>query len=176
MNPFAQVYKALWECLESHPGFIRDVAEGNRLRFDANVLDPRKFNVQAADMPEVMLISSTSSANLFDTSSTSRVTRTYQWMLSTGDLRYYVDETVPLLATLEWYVFVAMHAWKEKLGTLEYNGLRFVKSSNLTAGASGIADNEKNRNLKGWSAVWSAEVLMVFSSAALKSELRCLEE
>lgn len=171
-NPFGLVYTTLWEMLLSHPGFERDVREGNRIRFDRNKIDPSKYEVQPGDLPEMMLTTATLDANLFDTTNSSRVTRTYSWNISTGDQRYYRDG-VPLLADLEWYVFVAMHSWKDRLTLLKYNGLSFVKLMNLTQGSTGLSDPQKNRNITGWSAVWSCMVQMQFKHADLLAELRC---
>ena len=120
-NPFAQVYSELWCMLLQHPGFVNDVREGNRIRLDGlKDRGPIKPSVADADLPEVMLISNSASPRLFSTSSSSSCVRTYTWMVSTGDFRYYVDEETPLLATIEWYIFVAMHAWKERLGALTH--------------------------------------------------------
>lgn len=170
MNPFTMVYGELWQMLLEHPRFVRDVKEGNRIRFDKE-RDPLKETVQDADMPQVTLVGTTGSANVMDTSSSSKVVRQYTFMISTGDLRY-----TEILGQVEWYVFCALCGWKGRLGRLQWDGQNFVKRVNVVSVVNGINDAEANKNLLGWSAAWSIEVEMHFQTSTLQSELRACEE
>jgi hypothetical protein len=171
-NPFALVYTTLWGMMLEHPGFVADVPEGNRIKFvDLTNRDPNKLDIATADLPEVALISSSVTSNLFNTSNTSMIMRNYTWLLSSGDFRYYVDEKTPMLATLEWYIFVAMHGWKQKLGALTWRDRKFVKKCNTTAGMTGLSDPARNRGISGWSASWSVEVEMHFDTRSLMYEM-----
>lgn len=170
-NPFTMLLTAIWEMLIDHPAFARDVKEGNRIRFDSLAnRDPLKDPVEVADMPEVAIVAESVTANLMQTSSTSQCTRIYSILISTGDNRYSA-----FLGQIEWDVFVALLGWKTKLTGLRWRGKSFVKRTNVTTARSGLSDPKQNRNLKGWSAVWSIEVEMHFDTQDLQKELSCFE-
>lgn len=168
-NPFNMVLSALWAMLLAHPAFARDVKQGNRIRFDnpAN-RDPLKGAVQASDLPEVCIGMTSGNANIMETSSTSRCTRVYTIMVSTGDYRY---TDALSLGNIEWYVFAALCGWKKTLGSLLWKDKNFVKRANVVGINLGLSDPEKNRNIKGWSAVWSVEVEMHLQTEDLLDKL-----
>lgn len=169
-NPFNMVFRELWNMLTAHPRFERDIREGNRIRFDSHSnRDPIKKEVQDADLPEVTLFAETISANLHNTSSTSKVTRVYTIMIATGDARY-----TERLGPVEWYVFTAMTGWQERLTTLLWENKSFVKRVNIPSAAAGVMNQVLNRNISGWSAVWRVEVEMHFDTDDLRAEF--LEE
>ena len=169
MNPFTMVFSELWQMLLEHPQFVRDVREGNRIRFDkTGNRDPLKDHVQAADVPEVCLVASTGSANLMGTSSSSSCVRQYSSLVSTGDYRY-----TEYLGVVEWYIFCALTGWKGRLAALKWKDQNFVKRLNVVSTMAGMSDPERNRNIAGWSAVWTIEVEMHFNTSGLQGELRC---
>lgn len=166
-NPFNLVLTALWDMLLQHPQFVRDVKEQNRIRFDVSRnRDPLKGAVQTGDLPEVCIGMSAVSANIMETSSTSMCKRSYSIMVSTGDYRY-----TEILGDVEWQVWVAMCGWKRTLGGLLWKDKNFVKRVNVNNAAAGLSDPEKNRNIRGWSSVWSVDVEMHFATADLLEEL-----
>lgn len=168
-NPFNMVMTALWEMLLNHPRFVRDVKEQNRIRFDlAGNRDPLKGPIQVGDLPEVCIGMSAASANIMETSSTSMCRRTYSIMCSSGDYRY-----TEILGNVEWQVWVAMCGWKRTLGGLLWKDKNFVKRTNVSNVATGLSNPEQNRNIRGWSSVWSVEVEMHFATADLLTELNC---
>jgi len=166
-NPFTMVHTELWNMLLAHPGFVRDVAEGNRIRFDSPTnRDPIKNQIQAADVPYVMIAASTLNFNLMETSSTSRVTRQYAIMAATGDLRYNT-----ILGVVEWEVFCALSAWKTRLSALQWKKKSFAHVMRAVSGGTRMDDGKLNMNLKGWTSVWQVEVEMHFATADLQGEL-----
>jgi hypothetical protein len=174
-NPFKMVYSTLWEMALAHSELRRLVLPGNRVRFDVednqHVMKP---TVAPADLPELMLIASTLSANLFDTSSSSQCQRQYSWVIATGDLRYSNG-----LSDIEWALYCAMHGWKQRLSALRWpcdatSG--FVKNLQPVSASLSLLDPEKNRNIKGWSAAWTIDVTMYFTSSLLLAELDEVEE
>jgi len=166
INPFIMVHTELWNMLLAHPGFVRDVKEGNRIRFDSDTnRDPLKNVVQVADTPSVMIVGNTVSFNLMETSSTSLVKRQYAVMIATGDMRNNI------LAVVEWEVFCALLSWKTRLSALQWKKKAFAKVMRAVSGASRLDDLKQNMNLKGWSAVWQVEVEMHFVTSDLEAEL-----
>jgi hypothetical protein len=166
-NPFNMTLTALWDMLLAHPQFLRDVKEQNRIRFDvAGNRDPLKGSVQTGDLPEVCIATSAVTANVMETSSTSMCRRTYTIMISSGDYRY-----TEILGAVEWQIWVALCGWKRSFGALKWNGQSFIKKANVTTANQGLSNPEQNRNIRGWSSVWSVEVEMHFNTADLLAEL-----
>lgn len=162
-NPFTLVYDELWKMLEAHPQFNADVKEGNRIKYNwPDDRDPLKKTVMPGDLPEVVLMQTTVNANLYQSSSGSMCTRQYSILISTGDWRVNA-----FLSQVEWDVFTALMLWKERLGALQWRSKTFVKRANIVGASSGASDPERNRNIKGWSAVWTVEVEMHFTSQDL---------
>jgi len=174
-NPFTLVYNALWNCLLAHPKFIADVREGNRISFihDAN-RDPLKQAVQSADLPEVILDSQQVTAQMYYSSTGSKIIRNYAFLVSTGDFRIQ-----KILYQVEWEIFCAMHGWTSILTALKWpiattlpdNRPSFVKRCDIVSANDGQFDNQRNRNINGWSAIWACEVEMHFAWQDLKDEL-----
>lgn len=168
VNPFTMVFDALWAMLEAHPRFVRDVNDRNRIKFNvSNDRDPLKEVVQVADLPEVCLKAATTTANVMETSSSSKCVNQYQIMVSTGDFRY-----TAFLAIVEWYIFVAMCGWKTRLASLRWKNKSFVKRVNVINAIQGLSDPKANRNIEGWSCVWQIEVEMHFETQNLLDELK----
>lgn len=168
MNPFGMVYDALWNMALASEPLAELVKPRNRIRFDEeNNRDPIKQNVQAADLPELVLVPvGSQAANLTASSCESSIVRRYSFIVSTGDMRL----TEGLLS-VEWALFCALANWKAVLTALEHGGTRFVKNVRLAEVTNGESNPEQNRNIKGWSAVWSCEVEMRFRTESLIAEL-----
>lgn len=166
-NPFTLVYDALWALVEAHPSFTEMVKAGNRIKYNIpDDRDPLKASILTGDLPEVVLVGRTTSGNVMNTSNTSMVTRSYEFLVSTGDFRY-----TELLAQIEWQLFTATTGWREKLAALEWKNKRFVKRVNMTGSTMGASDPERNRKIRGWSCAWGVEVEMHFQTTDLSGEL-----
>lgn len=158
VNPFTLIFDALWAMVEDSPNFVADIKVNNRIHLNiANDPNPLKQQIQDADLPEILLVpTGISESNLFSTSSTTKIVRQYNWILSTGDLR-----VQNYLHQVEWNLFCAMTGWQSLLGNLIWpanSGRNFVKRCGLLAANQGLNDNEKNRGLIGWSSIWGCEV------------------
>lgn len=165
-NPFSMVYSELWSILLKHPAFVRDVNFKNRIRFDVpNNRDPLKATIGAADLPEVMITVENISANLHDTSHTTRIARRYNILASTGDYRY-----TEFLAPIEWAIFTAFTNWQTTLTALQWKDKPFCKAFRIVTGTAGMSNPQQNRNIVGWSSVWQCEVEMHFNTADLQAE------
>jgi hypothetical protein len=165
-NPFSMVYSELWSILLKHPGFVRDVKLKNRIRFDIpNNRDPLKSAIGAADLPEVMLTVENITANIHDTSHTTKISRRYNFLVSTGDNRY-----TELLAVVEWEIFTALCNWQSTLSALQWKDKPFCKALRFVTGAAGMSNPQQNRNIVGWSSVWQCEIEMHFLTADLQAE------
>jgi hypothetical protein len=164
-NPFTLVYDALWQLVEQFPNIDDLISPRNRVNFGS--ADDRganlKQNIQAADLPELILIGSTASGNLFADSCNASVTRQYTFLISTGDLRQN-----QFLMPVEWLLFCALANYSPTLKALEWpvgSGRKFVTDLKLLSEAQGQSDPERNRGIKGWSATWACEVRMHINRA-----------
>jgi len=155
------VYDGLWALAERSPDFTTLVKPGNRIKYNS-VTDraPIKEESMVADLPEVALVCAGTTANLYNTSSTSSCERNYSWIINTGDFR--VNE---FLHQVEWAIFVAMFGWRDILTALQWSGKSFVKHARILEVTQGQSNQSVNRGIRGWSAVWSCSVLMYFDSA-----------
>jgi hypothetical protein len=168
-NPFTLVYDALWELAFQHPVVADLVKVGNRAAYndDTKTDDPVKRTVLNADFPEIVLqVAGITGGNMHQTSSTSMVRRRYTFTISTGDFRLH-----PKLHQIEWGLFCAMADWKRVMGELVWNGQNFVKRCDLGDVSEGFVNPEKNRGIRGWSAVWACDLEMHFKTSDLKSEM-----
>ena len=169
-SPFSMVFDALWSMLDDSHLITALVREGNKVRFNTdNIRNPIKDAISTNDVPELILISEGSTLiNLHATSCTSQINRRYSWLISTGDMRVHSS-----FYDVEWAVFVSMLNWKSIVSPLTFGGNTFAKKLDLIDATNGLSDPERNRGLKGWSAVWRAEVEMHFNTKQL---LEILEE
>lgn len=166
-NPFSKVFDALWQLPLQHYAFDEIVKPGNRIKYNVpENRDPIKEVVAVNDVPELILVVSNGTVKMQNTSSSSMVIRQYSWLISTGDWR--VNK---YLHQVEWALFISMLKWKEVLGALQWHDKNFVKRADVVTFTDGQSDSERNRGLKGWSAMWAVEVEMHFKTTDLTSEL-----
>lgn len=165
-NPFTQVYDSLWSLVTDHPDIDDIVKVGNRIDFSADKRQPHKNQIATADLPELVLVQGGLRGSLYHTSSSTRCTREYRWLISTGDFR--INH---FLNKVEWMLFVAHLGWTSTLTSLQYNGASFVKRCEILDAQTGASDPERNRNIQGWSSIWRIEVEMHFKTSDLKGEL-----
>lgn len=167
VDPFTQVYKALWELAAGFTPFTDLVRLRSRINFaEEGNRAPIKHLIASGDLPEVVLIPAGGVANLHATTTTSTVTKRYTWLISTGDLRVEEGKLFPV----EFALVRAMCNWQSTVCALTWNGDQFAKRCDLLDVNEGESDAERNRGIAGWSAVWSCEVEMHFSTRLLKNE------
>lgn len=159
-NPFDLVYEAICD------GVGDVVSSTNLIRFDADTFNPEKETIGDADLPELIVFNDgCKEVNLHYTSSSAKFVRTYTLLISTGDLRLNRR-----LNPVEWDLVCAVEALRSSIMSLTWMDNRFVKRVDLLSSTSAITDEQRNRHLKGWSAVWSLEIEMIFSNSHLTQE------
>ena len=169
-SPFSLVFDSLWELMDNSPLITALVKEGNKIKFNKdNIRNPLKDAILSNDVPELILVCEGSSLiNPHATSCTSQINRRYSWLLSTGDMRVHEH-----FFDIEWAVFVSMLNWKNTVSPLTYLDSTFAKRCDMLDATNGLSDPERNRGIKGWSAVWRCEIEMHFNTKQL---LQLLEE
>lgn len=166
-DPFTTVWRSIWDYAVGWDGLQQYIKKGNFVSFADNIKFPLKQVVQDGDLPELILIPAGFASNLHNTSSSQMITRNYQWAISTGDLRIW--NTMPI----QFELLRAMTAWKLQLNgnNITWRDKSFVKRMNITAATEGQSDAERNRGIKGWSALVNLEVEMHFSISDMKDGL-----
>lgn len=165
-NPFVLAYDALWRLAERSALLTSLVKPSNRIKLNfTGQSSPYKDEISQADLPEIVLVSTASGGNYHNTSSSSMITRRYEWIISTGDAS--VDNK---LLPVEWALYAAMADYKRVLNALRWPSDAsdgFVKVMRLQDVSSGLTDADHNRGVAGWSSVWGIEVEMHFSTVLL---------
>lgn len=166
MDPFTKVYNAIWEMAADFAPLTELVSVSNRISFsvDGN-RSPVKNNIASGDLPELILMPTGGMSNLHYATGVSNVTKTFQWVLSTGDFRIHEGGLFPI----EFALMRAMCNWRLVVAAVTWNGKTYVKRCDLTDLSEGESNSEQNRGIKGWSALWSCEVDMFFKTSDLRS-------
>lgn len=162
-DPLTMVYDALWNLLEDFPPFTDQVAPGNRIRLNCKLRDPIKDVLRKADLPEVLIFPAGGLTNIHANSSESRLERTYQVLLTTGDKR--VNE---LHFPLQWHIIQAVAAWPARMGGMTWRGQPFLIDVNLPDTTEGMSDPDQNRNIPGWSSVITIATVLNFNTNQLR--------
>jgi len=166
-DPYTMVYDALWTCLETDE-FKALVKDTNRIKYtDQGALRrPEKDMITEGDVPEVMLISGGCSYWDLRASGGASVTKTYSIVVTSGNRLLDTGQFFPI----QWAITKAMYNYETVLGALTLDTEEFVKKMSLVPTEVGLSEDENNRDLKGWSAVWSSQVMMWFTNTILRGE------
>jgi len=162
-DPFTQVYVKLWELLSDNPVVTSSFKTGNLI--DMSNLGRRAYlepTVATADLPELLLVPYGTVARIHSSSSGTMVTKQFQWVLTTGDLR--VNRH---LFPLSWAILTSIIRAQKDLRALTYDGHKFVKRVDLTSSSDGQSQAQRDSNINGWSTVQAIEVEMHFQTSAL---------
>lgn len=158
-NPFDIVYSELWKCVLEHNQADALLKAGNIVRFDEDKnRRPLKDKVSTTSLPELILMPSGMNGNYHNTSSTTKLTKRYTWVLTTGDMRLQ-----KALNPISWLIFVTHVQNQHRLiNEVQYNGRNFIKRLDLVDSTDGQSELQRKLNIKGWSSVQAIEVEMHF--------------
>ncbi len=153
-------YKSCWDMVNSSKAVSKLVRPGNKIMYHGqSAITPRKDEVTQSDLPELILIANTLKGGIRTTSDTSEMTLGLQWIISTGDPSVHRG-----LLTVMFTVYAALVPWPGiAIGIPWRNGFP-IKRVDLLESNLGLTDPERNRGIEGWSAVWSAEIFLVFNT------------
>ena len=101
-DPYSDTLTGLWTLLMADSEFASYVKPGNKVRFDnPNDRQPLKSQLQAGDLPEVILMPAAGQITLGATSSSHRISKNWSLQITTGDQRW-----THLLAPLQYRMTV----------------------------------------------------------------------
>lgn len=159
IDPFTQVYRALWKILEEDKGVTNLLRKGNRINFAKDrESDPRKPGLLPADSPELSILPDFfQSLNPQDNNENS-INRNYQLVIRTATVMLNED-----LQPLEWALYRALTTDKQidKLKQM----CSFVRSVQLMNGVQTLPEIEDATTFKirAWRSVWNLEIEMAFN-------------
>lgn len=152
-NPFTKLYDAV----------VKECKACNFIVVDWNSsTDPEPEIPTEHQLPEFQVMLAGLSGVLGNRSCGTDITRTFQILINSGDQR------VGVLLEREWRLLGLLH--RLKFGTLDqltYKGRTFVDTVIVNAATQGLSNADQNRGIKGWTALWSVSVNMLFPSADL---------
>lgn len=136
---------------------------------DKNQIDFQKWigpkdNKSSADTPELSLLPEAIDANLKSTSSGTTVTKTYNWIVRTGDFR--VND---VLDQITWQLFLMMIGWDVHLCKIPWQTQdRFVTETRMLTAIEGFDLETAEIKIRGFSMIWPFEVDMYFLTENLR--------
>lgn len=158
------VYNGLWTLIERNSYLNELIPENNRIKYETEAQP--KESIQDADMPELTLLSGGGGFGKSNNSSQQSCSRQYIWALVTGDLRIN-----PLFNKVQWEIFRSMSDWECVLCELQWCNCPFVEKLVLISTEDGTLMSDLNRNIPGWSSLWTVEVSMQFRRTDLKIKI-----
>lgn len=159
-NPYDALLDGLWRLLEQSQEFCELVRPANRIRFDGDDRDPVKPQVGTADLPEVRIVLVSGVSGPTRNTSANAETVTLQIQVSSGDQRFSgpggAEHT-----RLRWIIYRAMTEADASLrASVQFNDFQCVQRVEAKQIQDGVSQSDLNRGIKGWSALWSIEVIM----------------
>lgn len=164
-DPFTLVFDSLWSLLENWTPFTNLVPVGNRIKYTSGTRDPEKELMSTADTPEVRIIPTSSLTHLHRTTNSTSVLQRLEIQTSSGDQRL-EEKHFPV----KWEVIRALTNWRSEVEALVWNSKKFVKNVKGHEALEGVSEFDINRGIKGWSAIWSCEIEMFFTTADMTNE------
>lgn len=163
-DPLSVVYGSLWDQVTQSIAVVNLIKAGNFIKFNQpGHVSPEKHEVSSSDLPELILNVASANSSLRFNSSASKFLVRFEWWLSTGE----VNLTRGLLPVL-WAVFAALANWPAATSQITWrNSGTIVKLVDLIDLTSGLTDMEKNRGIRGYSAIYACEVTIVVKTQDL---------
>ena len=169
LDPFTQVYEALWAMLEAHTGFTALVKIGNRIKHDEGKKDPEKKEVSGAALPEVRIVDIGGTGENIRTSNGLTVLETFQIQVSTEYRTLYGDGHG--LYPVRYEIMKAFGGHKTALGSIADGSTTIQCVFRWSEFTSGLFNQELTRSIEGWVGIMNCEVEMWFPNSLLQPTL-----
>lgn len=163
-NPLRQIHNALWALLAANDDFDALVPAGlRRVNWIGSSRAPEvDEGLSPADYPRVRIVPVKIKPHLQRTSNGSSLDVIWQVQVATGDQR------LQTLLDIEWAVYRALLTWETHLrDDLRWSGKEFVKLARPLETETNLDDKKQNRGTRGWSAVWTGETRLWFTTSDL---------
>ena len=161
-NPLKKVHNATWTLLEARAELMALVKVGNRIKYIGSSPSPEKNEGLGTDFPEMRLLPVGMKPHLQETSTTSKLIVVWQIQIASGDQR------LQELLDIEWELYRALKTWSTHLReALTWQGKEFVTLARPLETKIVLGNKEADRGIRGWSAVWTGETQLNFTTSDL---------
>lgn len=166
-NPFLKVYNGVYDLLfggVDNP-LAALIKPGNRVTYGSLYTDrnvPLKDSIQTGDTPELILVDEGGMLQFHANSSGGKFDQSIGLYISTGDFSY-----AGFASAINWYIWCNVNRWGTTLAELTWNGEHFVKAIQIVQVQIGESNPERNRNIKGWNAIWRIQLELRIAHANL---------
>jgi len=157
IDPFTQIYNAIWTVLENHDGITKRVRLKNRIKLSGKDPDPQKTNILGADLPELMLTPA-GGGGFSWTSSGLQMQPSFRLQLAAGDLRVHKQ-----LFPIKWQIIRALKQTRTNLG------LSFVTNIEITDIGESTDNAESDRGTPQWTGLFEILVHAYLSNTELQT-------
>ena len=154
-DPLTVIHEAAWAEFENDTATAALVAPKNRIKLTER--DAIKASVQDGDLPEVVLVPRANIGNLTSTSSSVSFEITFDWLIATGDYRVGY-RILPVI----WNLYRVMSKFQQSASSLEFDSRKYVNGVFFNNNTVGESDAERNRGIRGFSAIMNFMVRMNF--------------
>lgn len=163
-NPLRQIFNATKTLLQANSDLIALVPDGRRwVGWIGSSRAPEvDEGLSPADYPRVRIVPVKIKPHLQRTSNGSSLDVIWQMQVATGDQR------LQTLLDIEWAVYRALLTWETYLrDSLRWSGKEFVKLARPLETETNLNDRKQNRGTRGWSAIWTGETQLWFTTSDL---------
>jgi len=147
IDPFTQIYNALWDAFENRQSFQALVKKGNRIDYTGLAGKSEKETLQAADAPQVRIIPGGGSAR--QTSTGWQGPAKYEIELFSGS-----NQVSQYYYPLKWEIYKAL--WVQSISNTPL-GLDFVSKITI----EDVAEGKDDANISGGGQGWFGLVTVV---------------
>ena len=156
-DPYTLLLRSAWMFLRARTDFCALVPLGNQIDYLGDAGDPEKESKGEADFPYVRVIVARSGPGQANDSASISDRMTIQVQVKSGDKRLH-----RLHNPLRWIVLKAMVGAQVGFPKIMWNGMYPFWRLQVESVEDGQLQNDLERGIIGWSAVWQCSVDMRF--------------
>lgn len=165
VDPFTEVYNALYDQLEAEHEIERRILPRSRIRLDGEEPNPTRVKVAAADMPELRLDPGSCLSELFHTSSAAKIVQTFLLTMSSQEVRVQRD-----IFPVKWAVLRALSKGAPKLGLDFVKRIDVMDTVDELDQEAGRGRTSGSRGTPGWEFTMTIQVTMFINRSRLTRE------
>ena len=165
-NPFTLIEDAFWLMLEDRKDFCEMFKKANRVKLrDRRRRVPDKVSISKEDVPYITIVPSGVTPHPHNTSNSSSMMISWEIRIASGDQRPHMVQ-LPAI----WVVYRALINWRTRMTALTWKDYAFVKDCRADSVVIGELKEDVDKEIRGWSSLWSGTTTCWFPSASLLLE------
>lgn len=165
LDPFTEVYNALYDAFEAEHEIERRIVPRSRVRLDGDGPNPTRVKVASADMPELRLDPGSCLSELFHTSTGAKIVQDYLLTMSSQEVRVQRD-----IFPIKWAVLRAISKGSPKLGLTYVKRVDVMDSVDELDQEAARGRTAGSRGTPGWEFTMTIQVTMFIARSRLTRE------